>query len=98
MNPRERVLTAANHRIPDRVPITFDAQPEVYEMLYRHFGIDSRKELWDALHVDTWLGGSRKLQIPGTRNWATACTRTAGAIVQSFSPMSWPATPRITRK
>ena len=57
MNPRERVLAAANHRIPDRVPITFDAEKEVYDLLYRHFGIDTRKELWDALHVDTWLEG-----------------------------------------
>jgi uroporphyrinogen decarboxylase len=50
-------MTAVNHRVPDRVPITFDAQPEVYDSLYRHFGIDSRAELWDALHVDTWLEG-----------------------------------------
>lgn len=57
MNPRERVLTAAGHREPDRVPITFDAQPEVYDLLYRHFGIDNRKDLWDALNVDTWLEG-----------------------------------------
>jgi len=57
MNGRERVLTAVNHREPDRVPITFDAQPEVYEALYRHFGIDNRGALWDALHVDTWLEG-----------------------------------------
>ena len=57
MNSRERVLTAVNHREPDRVPITFDAQPEVYEVLYRHFGIDNRGALWDALHVDTWLEG-----------------------------------------
>jgi len=57
MNSRERVLAAAGHSIPDRVPITFDAEIEVYEMLYRHFGISTRKELWDALHVDTWLEG-----------------------------------------
>ncbi|MCE5272612.1 hypothetical protein LLH00_15130 [bacterium] len=57
MNGRERVLTAAAHRTPDRVPITFDAQSEVYDLLYRHFGINSRAALWDALHVDTWLEG-----------------------------------------
>ncbi len=59
MNGRERVLAAASLRTPDRVPITFDAQPEVYELLYRHFGIDTRAALWDALHVDTWLEGPR---------------------------------------
>jgi len=57
MNSRERVLSAVNHREPDRVPITFDAEPVVYDLLYEHFGINSRAVLWDALHVDTWLEG-----------------------------------------
>jgi len=57
MNSRERVLSAVNHRQPDRVPITFDAEPVVYDLLYEHFGIDSRAGLWDSLHVDTWLEG-----------------------------------------
>ncbi|MBW7996362.1 MAG: hypothetical protein FVQ81_07325 [Candidatus Glassbacteria bacterium] len=57
VNGRERVLTAVDHREPDRVPITFDAQPEVFELLYGHFGISTREELWDALNVDTWLEG-----------------------------------------
>jgi uroporphyrinogen decarboxylase len=57
MNGRERVMTTVNHQAPDRVPITFDAEPEIYELLYRHFGINTRKELWDALQVDTWLEG-----------------------------------------
>ena len=57
MNGRERVLTAIDHREPDRVPITFDARPEVYDLLYGHFGISTREQLWDALNVDTWLEG-----------------------------------------
>ncbi len=57
MNGRERVLTAIDHREPDRVPITFDAQPEVYDLLCAHFGISGREQLWDALSVDTWLVG-----------------------------------------
>lgn len=57
MTSRERVMAAINHQIPDRVPITFDAEKEVYELLYKHFGISTRKQLWDALHVDTWLEG-----------------------------------------
>jgi uroporphyrinogen decarboxylase len=67
MNGRERVLTAVNHREPDRVPITFDAQPEVYELLYGHFGIGTRAELWNALRVDTWLEGPAILD-PRQRN------------------------------
>lgn len=57
MNGRERVMEAVNHREPDRVPITFDAEKEVYDLLYNHFNISKREELWDKLKVDTWLVG-----------------------------------------
>lgn len=55
MNSKERVLVAVNHQEPDRVPITFDAAPEVYAALYKHFGILTRKELFDRLYCDTWM-------------------------------------------
>jgi len=55
MNSKERVLTAVNHNVPDRVPITFDAAPEVYSELYRYFGISTREELFDKIHCDTWM-------------------------------------------
>ncbi len=53
MNPRERVLTAMDHREPDRVPITFgcpvfssifDAPPHGYRALCAHLGITSYEE------------------------------------------------------
>jgi len=59
MDPRTRVLTAVRHEEPDRVPLTVDMEKEVEHMLYAHFGISTRKELWDALHIDTWLVGAR---------------------------------------
>ena len=43
MNSRQRVLTALEHRVPDRLPITFDATPEVIETLQRHFGVSTRE-------------------------------------------------------
>ena len=58
MTSRERVLAAVEHRTPDRVPITFDAEPEVIERLMDHFGVGTREEVWDALHVDTRLVGA----------------------------------------
>ena len=58
MNSRQRVLTAIEHRQPDRLPITFDATPEVIETLQRHFGVSTRDEVWDALHADTRLIGA----------------------------------------
>jgi uroporphyrinogen decarboxylase len=59
MNSRERVLTAVAHKEPDRVPLTVDMQHEVEVDLYRHFGITTRAELWDKLHIDTWLVGAK---------------------------------------
>jgi len=58
MNSRQRVLTAIEHRQPDRVPITFDATPEVIESLERHFGVTTRDGVWDALNADTRLIGA----------------------------------------
>ena len=58
MTSRERVLTAIAHREPDRLPITFDAEPEVIQALQTHFGVSTRDAVWDALHVDTRLVGA----------------------------------------
>lgn len=55
MNSKERVLAAVNHKITDRVPITFDASVEVYDALYTHLGLDTKEQLFDRLHVDTWM-------------------------------------------
>jgi uroporphyrinogen decarboxylase len=52
---KQRVLDAANHKQPDRVPITFDAEVEVYETLYKHFNLKQKEELYDRLNVDTWM-------------------------------------------
>jgi len=58
MNSRDRVITAIEHKEPDRVPLTVDMEKEVQEMLFNHLGISTREELWDALHIDTWLVGA----------------------------------------
>lgn len=55
MNAKERVLAACNHAISDRTPITFDAELEVYTALHTHLGTSSKEELFDRLHVDTWM-------------------------------------------
>ena len=52
---KQRVLAAVNHQLADRVPITFDAEKEVYELLYRHFQIQTKEELFERLNVDTWM-------------------------------------------
>ncbi|MFB3906536.1 MAG: uroporphyrinogen decarboxylase family protein [Acidobacteriota bacterium] len=56
MNSKERVLRAVQHQAPvDRTPITFDAEKEVFEALYDHFGDRSRENLFDRLGCDTWM-------------------------------------------
>jgi uroporphyrinogen decarboxylase len=57
MNSRQRVLAAIDHKIPDRVPITFDAEKEVVDSLKKHFEVSTRDEVWDSLNVDTRLIG-----------------------------------------
>ena len=70
MTSKQRVLTAINHKQPDRTPITFDAEKEVYQALYKYFNIQSKKALFDKLNVDTWMilpKGFESEPIEGTK-------------------------------
>ena len=55
MDSKERVLAAIRHKETDRIPITFDAEKEVYAALYDHLGVDTKEALFDRLCVDTWM-------------------------------------------
>lgn len=55
ISSKERVLNAVNHLSSERIPITFDAEKEVYRSLYQHFGTAKKEELFNALNVDTWM-------------------------------------------
>jgi uroporphyrinogen decarboxylase len=55
VNSKQRVQSAVNHQQPDRVPITFDAEAEVYEALYKYLHLETKEQLFDRLHVDTWM-------------------------------------------
>ncbi len=55
MTSKERVLAAADHRVGDRTPITFDAESEIYAALHEHFGTATKEALFDALGCDTWM-------------------------------------------
>lgn len=55
MNSKQRLLTAVDHKTTDRIPITFDAEPEVYENLYSAWNLSDKKSLFDKLNVDTWM-------------------------------------------
>lgn len=52
MNSTERVLTAVNHRLPDRVPLDLWARPEVLASLREHFHVDDDVQLRRLLGID----------------------------------------------
>lgn len=52
VNSRERVLTAIAHREPDRVPIGFDAEPDLQGRLLAYYGVDTRLDLFRKAGID----------------------------------------------
>lgn len=57
MNHRERVLTAAHLRQPDRVPLFYRDVPEVEERLRRDLGLADRDALLEHFDIDfRWVG------------------------------------------
>ena len=60
MNSRERVLTALNHQMPDRVPRNFWAEPPTWNRLFQHLGHENKERLLVDLEIDI-----RSLEVPG---------------------------------
>ena len=56
MNSRERVLTAINHREPDRVPLFFNALEAKF---VRAFGDGDMVKAWKRLGVDVFVLGRK---------------------------------------
>jgi uroporphyrinogen decarboxylase len=52
MTPRERVLTALDHRRPDRTPRDFWAEVPTWKRLLAHQGYDDKDRLLDELGID----------------------------------------------
>lgn len=83
MTPYKRVRTAFDHQTPDRVPCDFHASTAVYEMLFKHFGISSKEELFKILQIDKrqvapkYIGpplkqfedGSHEILVSGGPHW-----------------------------
>jgi uroporphyrinogen decarboxylase len=55
LNSKERVLKAIDHEQTDRVPITFDAEIEVYQTLQEYFKVGNKEDLFEKLNIDTWM-------------------------------------------
>ncbi len=52
MTPRQRVLTALDHKTPDRIPLDFWAVPEIWDKLYKHFDTSDPEVILQKLHCD----------------------------------------------
>jgi uroporphyrinogen decarboxylase len=55
ISSKQRVIAAVEHKTADRTAITFDAEKEVYELLYSHFKTSDKRILFDSLGCDTWM-------------------------------------------
>ena len=52
MTPRERVLTAVRHEVPDRTPCDFWAEPPAWNRLFAYVGHQDKDRLLEQLGVD----------------------------------------------
>ena len=52
MTHRERVNMALSHDSPDRVPVDFAAEPEIWQRLMDHLELDTREDIMRYLDVD----------------------------------------------
>ena len=62
LNSRERCIRAISHEDVDRIPLTFNARPEVVSRLIRRLGCRDNEELLEALHVDERYAPPLKLE------------------------------------
>jgi uroporphyrinogen decarboxylase len=57
LTPRQRVRAVLDHRLPDRLPIDYRAEPEVSAALRQRLGVATQERLLEALGVDVrWVG------------------------------------------
>ena len=64
MTSRERVLTAFNHVNPDRVPLDFEAEPEVNRTLIDRLETGSMEGLLTRLNVDFRMLDKHHFNLP----------------------------------
>jgi uroporphyrinogen decarboxylase len=74
MTPRERVLTAVDHRVPDRTPRDFWAEPCTWNRLLAHLGHDDKDRVLDELGIDV-----RHLEMPALPELAVG-----GGVVRNY--------------
>jgi len=58
MTSKERVISALEHRQPDRVPCDYFGTPEIDEQLKKHFAVKTNLEILEKLHTDIRTTGA----------------------------------------
>ncbi len=91
MTSKERVLTAFDHRVPDRVPLWYGADPFVTENLQRILGQPDEEALMQRLHIDfrrvreRYVGPELKQNPDGSRQSWWGVDRIGAYYGQPFS-------------
>lgn len=52
MTSKERVRTTMMHQKPDRIPAAFQATERVWENLIKHYGLNTKQDLYDKFEID----------------------------------------------
>jgi len=64
MTPRERILAAFHHEIPDRTPTDGWFHHQVQTMLKDHYQTDRWDEVLEELGIEGWAGCGPRLEFP----------------------------------
>jgi len=64
MTPRERILTAMNHELPDRVPLHYWGRSDVNRALMQYLGLNNWHDVLRHLGCDGWAGVGLRLRFP----------------------------------
>jgi uroporphyrinogen decarboxylase len=64
MTPRERILAALRHQVPDRTPTDGWFHDEVERRLLRHYGTEDWQEVLCALGIEGWASLRPRMVVP----------------------------------
>jgi len=71
MNPRERIIAAFNHEIPDRTPTDGWFHAEVIKKLKSHYKTDDWQDVLQELGVEGWTDCGPRISFPEFEKKAT---------------------------
>jgi uroporphyrinogen decarboxylase len=88
-NSRERVLTALEHRSPDRVPVDFLATPEIWRRLAARAGIEGRSPSDDDYIDPAWARVLELFEVDCRILSYDQFCRPPGSVLHSGARIDW---------